>query len=132
MPELAQHLGLAWRQLRKHTVLAALEAYGSDPEELACWKDAAAALASAYSRARLDGAARIRDCFETGGLPPMTSLIVLSTLGDVDFAFTVARFMPLARDIGLVDYWRNCGHWPDFCATAAYDGKKEAARLAVH
>jgi hypothetical protein len=78
-------------------VLTALEAYGSDPEGLACWKDAAAALASAYSRARLDGAARIRAGFETGGLPPMTSLIVLSSLGDVDFSFTVAQFMPLAR-----------------------------------
>jgi len=43
-----------------------------------------------------------------------------------------ARFIPLARDIGLVDYWRNSGHWPDFCATAGYDCKTEAARLAVN
>jgi hypothetical protein len=31
-----------------------------------------------------------------------------------------------------MDYWRKGGHGPDFCATAAHDGKKEAARLAVH
>ena len=26
------------------------------------------------------------------------------------------RFMALAARIGLVDYWRSTGHWPDFCA----------------
>lgn len=26
------------------------------------------------------------------------------------------RFIPLAREIGLYDYWRESGHWPDFCA----------------
>ncbi len=24
------------------------------------------------------------------------------------------RFMPLCRDMGLVDYWRQSGHRPDF------------------
>ena len=137
--------------------VAALAAYGSKPEELACWKDAAAAIASADARVRRDGAARVHACFETGDLPPMTSLITLAALGDVDLAFTIARqrfaagrlgyevlfspltaamradprFMPLARDVGLLDYWRESGHWPDFCATADYDCKVEAARLAV-
>lgn len=26
------------------------------------------------------------------------------------------RFMPLAARLGLVDYWRKTGNWPDFCA----------------
>jgi tetratricopeptide (TPR) repeat protein len=26
-----------------------------------------------------------------------------------------ARFMPLARRLGLVDYWLQTGRWPDFC-----------------
>ena len=25
------------------------------------------------------------------------------------------RFMPLAKRLGLVDYWRQSGRWPDFC-----------------
>jgi hypothetical protein len=25
------------------------------------------------------------------------------------------RFMPLAAQYGLVDYWTRSGHWPDFC-----------------
>ena len=41
------------------------------------------------------------------------------------------RFMGLAKRIGLIDYWRKSGHWPDFCADAAlrYDCKAEAAKL---
>jgi hypothetical protein len=26
------------------------------------------------------------------------------------------RFMPLAERLGLLAYWRESGHWPDFCA----------------
>jgi hypothetical protein len=42
------------------------------------------------------------------------------------------RFMALAATAGLVEYWRNSGRWPDFCAEPdlAYDCKTEAARLA--
>ena len=42
-----------------------------------------------------------------------------------------ARFMPLAAQLGLVDYWRSTGHWPDFCAEPGlpYDCKTEAAKL---
>jgi hypothetical protein len=29
---------------------------------------------------------------------------------------TDPRFWPLARRIGLADYWVRSGHWPDFCA----------------
>jgi len=45
-----------------------------------------------------------------------------------------ARFMALAARIGLTDYWRATGNWPDFCAQPGlpYDCKTEAARLARH
>jgi hypothetical protein len=26
------------------------------------------------------------------------------------------RFIPIVKRLGLVDYWRTSGHWPDFCA----------------
>jgi TolB-like protein len=44
------------------------------------------------------------------------------------------RFMALAARIGLVDYWRSTGRWPDFCYTQPgllYDCQTEAARLKV-
>lgn len=42
------------------------------------------------------------------------------------------RFMRLAAKIGLVDYWRSTGHWPDFCAEPGlpYDCRVEAARAS--
>ena len=41
-----------------------------------------------------------------------------------------ARFMVLAARVGLVTYWRDSGHWPDFCADASlpYDCKAEGTR----
>ena len=43
------------------------------------------------------------------------------------------RFMQLALRIGLVDYWRKSGHWPDFCADPKlpYNCKTEADRLSA-
>jgi tetratricopeptide (TPR) repeat protein len=40
------------------------------------------------------------------------------------------RFMALAKRIGLTDYWRSSGKWPDFCNThdLRYDCKAEAAK----
>jgi hypothetical protein len=42
------------------------------------------------------------------------------------------RFIALATKIGLVDYWRSTGKWPDFCADPMlpYSCVKEAERLA--
>ena len=42
------------------------------------------------------------------------------------------RFMPLAARLGLIDYWRASGQWPDFCAEPGlpYDCKAEAAKAA--
>ncbi|MEO7601690.1 MAG: hypothetical protein ABIS39_00280 [Sphingomicrobium sp.] len=41
------------------------------------------------------------------------------------------RFMNLAAEIGLVDYWQESGKWPDFCREPGlpYDCKAEAAKL---
>jgi tetratricopeptide (TPR) repeat protein len=41
------------------------------------------------------------------------------------------RFMQVAAHLGLVDYWRRSGDWPDFCSDPdlPYECKKEAARL---
>lgn len=43
------------------------------------------------------------------------------------------RFMGIAQRFGLVDYWRDSGHWPDFCyrADLPYDCKIEAAKLTT-
>jgi len=40
------------------------------------------------------------------------------------------RFMQLAARLGLVDYWRSSGKWPDFCADPAlpYNCQAEAAK----
>jgi tetratricopeptide (TPR) repeat protein len=42
------------------------------------------------------------------------------------------RFMALAKRIGLTDYWRSAGIWPDFCndPSLPYDCKAEAAKYA--
>ncbi|MGD9965612.1 MAG: adenylate/guanylate cyclase domain-containing protein [Hyphomonadaceae bacterium] len=41
------------------------------------------------------------------------------------------RFMIIARDAGLIQYWRETGRWPDFCADRdlPYNCEQEAARI---
>jgi tetratricopeptide (TPR) repeat protein len=41
------------------------------------------------------------------------------------------RFMVVAKRTGLLAYWQESGHWPDFCSDPEliYECKKEAARL---
>jgi hypothetical protein len=43
------------------------------------------------------------------------------------------RFMQVAAHLGLLDYWRRSGDWPDFCSEPGlpYDCKKEAAKLTA-
>jgi TolB-like protein len=89
------------------------------------------------------------------------AIAMLAMLGDVDAAFEQARkylvrdsfanssflfwpnlgafradprFMKLAADIGLVDYWRSAGKWPDFCDEPGrpYDCKAVAATANEH
>ena len=42
------------------------------------------------------------------------------------------RFIRVAKRIGLVDFWRSSGRWPDFCSEGdlQYDCKTEAAKYA--
>jgi len=43
------------------------------------------------------------------------------------------RFMPLAAQVGLVDYWVTTGKWPDFCAQPGlpYDCRATAMALTA-
>jgi TolB-like protein len=93
-----------------------------------------------------------------GRTDPSTVIIRLSALGAVDGAFAAAsratpadpldpetlfrpvaasmrsdpRFMPLMAKVGLLDFWRKTGKWPDFCQAAdrPYDCRAVAAKLA--
>jgi DNA-binding winged helix-turn-helix (wHTH) protein/tetratricopeptide (TPR) repeat protein len=42
------------------------------------------------------------------------------------------RFMPLAAKLGVVDYWRTSGKWPDFCSAPhpPYDCRAQAGALS--
>lgn len=113
-----------------------------------------AGCAVAWLEARVAGAALPPAC---AGLDPENQLRILGGEGDVDAAYAVLnrmraagpfnssvlferrmaavradpRFMPLARDLGLLDYWRSSGHWPDFCLAPdrPYDCARAAAGL---
>jgi len=105
--------------------------------------------------ARARGVALAAPAANTGAVG--NAVEALTVLGFTDDAFTVAgrfapryqndsqflfftlaaplrkdpRFMQLAAHIGLVDYWRSSGHWPDFCADPAlpYNCRAEAEKL---
>jgi TolB-like protein len=93
-------------------------------------------------------------------MTPGGAIAMLAILGDKDAAFAQAkaylkrdsyadssflfwpnlaefrrdpRFMPLAVQIGLADYWRTSGKWPDFCTrqTLPYDCQAAANTLKV-
>ena len=130
------------------------------PESLRHWKLCVTAMQSP-DRASIAGAERdaIADSY-TNQNNLRSDLQCLSMLGRVDAAYAVSeryqpeiyafdgsgifffpstaamrrdpRFMKLAAKIGLVDYWRLTGKWPDFCAEPGlpYDCKAEAAKLA--
>jgi TolB-like protein len=94
----------------------------------------------------------------SGKSAPSVAMSRLSALGAVDGAFEAAakaspadtletgflfrptdagmrrdpRFMPLMAKVGLVDFWRKTGKWPDFCEAAdrPYDCRAVAAKLA--
>jgi len=62
----------------------------------------------------------------------------LAALGDIWFRPALGgfrrdpRFMLVAKKVGLLDYWRKSGKWPDFCGDPdlSYDCKAEAAKLS--
>jgi hypothetical protein len=94
----------------------------------------------------------------TGSLGHGPALMLLAMLGDLDGAFAQARFykpvvpstppylflpntaamrsdprfMQVAAKLGLVDYWRSTGQWPDFCSEPGlpYDCRAAARALA--
>jgi tetratricopeptide (TPR) repeat protein len=43
------------------------------------------------------------------------------------------RFMQVAERLGLLDYWKSSGKWPDFCSDSdmPYDCKREAADITA-
>jgi TolB-like protein len=90
----------------------------------------------------LDGAFREADlAFTPATLSPAVGLWYGATGGTgVLFGPATAamrrdpRFMALAARIGLVDYWRSTGRWPDFCSNQPglpYDCRAEAARVKL-
>ncbi len=86
----------------------------------------------------------VAEAADAGGLDREMAVLMLAQLGDLDRAFAQAtrlseapggvpiflfnktvepmwrdpRFKPLAARFGLLDYWRDTGKWPDFCAGA--------------
>jgi TolB-like protein len=115
----------------------------------------------AAQRAR--AAAALEAGERVGALDPGMATAMLARLGDLDGAFAAAnryadqvgqhdftepaylfvsataplrrdpRFWPLAARLGLSQYWRTTGHWPDFCSEPGlpYDCKVEAAKVAA-
>jgi TolB-like protein len=124
--------------------------------QLSPWRAAIIAKRSRDPAEMHAAAAAVRQAADTGAMPAQDALGLCAMLGDLDCAFAEAdrfyagsaetsflfagasspmrrdrRFMALAAKIGLVDYWRSSGHWPDFCAQPGlpYDCKTEAAHL---
>ena len=107
--------------------------------------------------AATEAAGLVQGAAAAGSIDHGQALLLLALLGDRDAAFAQAqlydpaspfqppylflpqtaplradrRFMRLAGRLGLTDYWRSTGRWPDFCFEPAlpYACKAEAARL---
>jgi tetratricopeptide (TPR) repeat protein len=129
--------------------------------DIAMWRAVLAARKSRSPQAMQAVARRVRAAADSGALPSGAAKDALSLLGDADGALAEAarfyagpnefvedttylftgptqtlrrdpRFMALAARLGLADYWRSTGRWPDFCSEAGlpYDCKAEAAKLS--
>ena len=107
----------------------------------------------------LNAAKMVMAAADAGSLNHGDALTLLTMLGDLDDAFVQAqlyrpvnpymppylflpptaplrsdpRFMQVAAKLGLVDYWRSTGQWPDFCSEPGlpYDCRSEAAKIAA-
>jgi TolB-like protein len=134
----------------------------TSPASKPVWRQYLAALASDRPGERPRAAAAIEQAVRVGAFDPGAATVALSRLGDIEGAFAAAskyvdafdsyhtadppylfvpqtdrlrrdpRFMALTGRIGLVDYWRSTGKWPDFCAEPdlPYDCKAVAAQIA--
>ena len=133
--------------------------FGLDQKAVDVWSAALKAIASKETSAKAGAVKAVMEAASAGSLGRGPALMLLAMLGDLDDAFAQAqlyepfdpsappylflpttaamrsdpRFMPLARKLGLVDYWRATGHWPDFCADPGlpYDCRDEAAKVAA-
>jgi len=110
------------------------------------WRRSLLAEQSGRPRDRASAAALVKRAVKADSFDPGEAMMILTRLGDMDGAFAAAakyvdrfntyytaqpsflfiaataplrrdrRFMPLASRLGLVDYWRSTGKWPDFCS----------------
>ena len=129
---------------------------GMDQKAIDAWSAALKASASKEAAAKAGAVKAVMEA-STGSLGRGAALTLLAMLGDLDGAFAQARFykpvvpsaapflflpttaamrsdprfMPLARNLGLVDYWRSTGQWPDFCSEPGlpYDCRAAARAL---
>jgi TolB-like protein/DNA-binding winged helix-turn-helix (wHTH) protein len=132
------------------------------PQTLAVWRTFVEAKQSGDPGLSARTARSIASAADAGHIDPGIAAMMLSSLGDVDLAFGQAdkagkplksqdddpsflftppaaamrrdpRFMPLAARLGLVDYWRGTGKWPDFCMGphAEIDCRAAAAKAGV-
>ncbi|MFI4935187.1 MAG: TIR domain-containing protein [Caulobacterales bacterium] len=127
------------------------------------WREYLLAEESGRAADRTRAAASIGAAVKAGQFDPGEGMVVLTRLGDIDAAFAAGaayadgfeayytaqppylfvaqtsalrhdpRFIGLAARIGLVDYWRATGKWPDFCAEPdlPYSCTVEAAKVAA-
>ena len=134
----------------------ALRPYSMNQQSADTWIMALKASSSDDPAAKIAAISRVKETVDGGSLSRGHALTLLTMLGDVDGAFAQAehfqpintysppflflaltapmrsdaRFMPLARKLGFVSYWRETGHWPDFCSEpdVPYDCRVEAAK----
>ncbi len=130
-----------------------------DQKSADAWRAALKASASKDPAVKTGAIRAVMEAASAGSLEPGQALTLLAMLGDLDGAFAQAqlyeplhvsalpylflsttapmrsdpRFIPLARKLGLVTYWRATGHWPDFCSEPGlpYDCHVEATKVVA-
>lgn len=128
-----------------------------EADELAAWQAVAEALKSKAPSAIHAAGLAMSTAGANGKVDVTDAVRSLAALGLVDDAFRLLehpprgsqiwpghlftreaadlrrdpRFMPVAATLGLVDFWRSTGKWPDFCEAPdrPYDCRAAAARL---
>ena len=122
--------------------------------ELEVWRAAAGALIAATPARKRSAAGAVVTAVRMNQLDVTVAVRLLNALGDLDDAFRVAedpdfwpgymfypdmapfrrdpRFMSFVTRLGLADFWKRTGKWPDFCDAPdrPYDCAALAAKLA--
>ena len=131
----------------------------SGPDK-ATWRKVLKAIRSGNPRLAASVKPSVIEMARNGDVGRRYAVMMLSAMGLLDDAFAVApdlaaapplpivtgalyapltsamrrdpRFMQLASDLGLANYWRETGKWPDFCSEPdlPYNCKSEAAKFA--